>query len=133
MADHEALPQGLLPAARTGDERQQRALCDRYGSEFWLTADDDKVGATQTVRGDAQPVHGLRHRPEPGTTGWFLWAGDADVPQEDDAFAPLHVHHLEEWRPEVVPYLGLGPGWRFIVAPGYEDVWFDESLLDVTG
>jgi hypothetical protein len=26
-------------------------------------------------------------------------------------------------------YLGLAPGWRFLIAPGYEDVWFDEILL----
>lgn len=26
--------------------------------------------------------------------------------------------------------LGLGPGWRFVVDPTYEDVWFDPILLD---
>jgi hypothetical protein len=25
----------------------------------------------------------------------------------------------------------LGPAWRFLIAPGYEDVWFDPSLLNV--
>jgi hypothetical protein len=25
----------------------------------------------------------------------------------------------------------LGPGWRFLVAPGQEDVWFDPNLLSV--
>ena len=28
-----------------------------------------------------------------------------------------------------LPYLGLAPGWRFLIAPGYEDVWYDEKLL----
>ena len=27
--------------------------------------------------------------------------------------------------------LGLGPGWRFLIAPGHEDVWFDANLLNV--
>lgn len=32
--------------------------------------------------------------------------------------------------PEVLPYLELPPGYRFIIdGKGYEDVWFDESLL----
>ena len=25
---------------------------------------------------------------------------------------------------------GLPPGWRFLIAPGHEDVWYDGSLLD---
>jgi hypothetical protein len=46
-----------------------------------------------------------------------------------DFFAPLHVRHGAEWRHELVQYLALPPGWRFLLAPGHEDVWQDESLL----
>ncbi|WP_459213513.1 immunity protein Imm33 domain-containing protein [Paraburkholderia caribensis] len=28
-----------------------------------------------------------------------------------------------------MPYLGLPPGWRFLIAEGYEDVWEDAKLL----
>jgi hypothetical protein len=31
----------------------------------------------------------------------------------------------------VFPYLALPPGWRFLLAPGYEDVWYDPTLLDL--
>jgi hypothetical protein len=24
-------------------------------------------------------------------------------------------------------------GWRFLIAPGYEDIWFDEKLLRLDG
>ena len=44
---------------------------------------------------------------------------------------PLHVGHLAERLPDVMPYLALPPGWRFLLAPGREDVWYDESLLNV--
>lgn len=44
-------------------------------------------------------------------------------------FQPLHRAHISELCPQVVPYLGLPPGWRFLIADGYEDVWFDPSLL----
>ena len=47
-----------------------------------------------------------------------------------DFFVPLHVEHLDDWRPEVVAYLALPPGWRFLLVPGHEDVWEDASLLD---
>jgi hypothetical protein len=46
-----------------------------------------------------------------------------------DFFQPLHVCHLHEWCPSVLPYLALPPGWRFQIAPGHEDVWFDQELL----
>jgi hypothetical protein len=26
-------------------------------------------------------------------------------------------------------YLGLALGWRFLIAPEYEDVWYDTNLL----
>ncbi|MGC0237608.1 immunity protein Imm33 domain-containing protein [Arthrobacter sp. SD76] len=29
--------------------------------------------------------------------------------------------------PQKVPYVALPAGWRFVLAPGHEDVWFDES------
>lgn len=48
-----------------------------------------------------------------------------------DFFVPLHIGHLKDWYPSVLKYLGLPPGWRFLIAPGYEDVWFDAGLLEI--
>jgi hypothetical protein len=80
---------------------------------------------------DGVPVNGLRHAPEPGTSGWFIWAGGA-IDQSDDAyFRPVHMAHLEGMHPEVMPYLALPPGWRFQIAPGHEDVWYDATLWAV--
>jgi hypothetical protein len=42
----------------------------------------------------------------------------------------MHVRHLAEECPEILPYLGLPPGWRFLVTPDHEDIWFDQSLLE---
>lgn len=65
----------------------------------------------------------MRLAPEGDTTGWYLWAG-GEMSQDPDFFLPLHAAHLEEWCPLVIPYLVLPPGWRFQIAPDYEDVWF---------
>lgn len=78
---------------------------------------------------DVWPFNGLRHPPERGTTGWYLWRGEV-LSQAEDFFQPLHVEHLAEWAPDVLPYLALPPGWRFLLAPGHEDVWYDASLLE---
>jgi hypothetical protein len=64
------------------------------------------------------------------TTGWFIWGGEAEpAEQADDFFQPLHVEHLYEWCPEILPYLALPPGWGVIVDAGYEDAWYDPSYL----
>lgn len=75
-------------------------------------------------------MNGLRHPPQGDTVGWYIWAGE-ELSQEPDFFQPRHVEHLNEWCPAVISYLGLAPGWRFLLANDYEDVWYDESLLDI--
>src|SRR5262249_4805049 len=30
-------------------------------------------------------------------------------------FVPLHVSHLAEWCPAALKFLGLAPGWRFLI------------------
>ncbi|MCA9608752.1 MAG: hypothetical protein KC619_24280 [Myxococcales bacterium] len=91
------------------------------------------VGIARNVREGLLPINGLRIRPGGQTCGWYIWAGE-EMSQADDFFVPLHVAHLDEWCPEVLPYLELPPGWRFLIAPGYEDVWFDPDLdLDSSG
>ena len=107
---------------------EQRAVCARFAVEP-VPAPGELMAGVALPIGDP-PVHGLRHPPEHGTTGWFVWTGEYSV--EDDFFKPLHVSHLERDLAVAVPYLALPPGWRFLLAPGYEDVWFDETLLDST-
>lgn len=63
-----------------------------------------------------------------GTCGWYIWAG-LELSSDPDFFVPMHGEHLFEDRSEAIQYLGLPPGWRFLIAPGYEDIWYDNSLL----
>ena len=46
---------------------------------------------------------------------------------QPDFFRPTHAAHLIDRCPEVMPMLGLPEGWRFLLAPGHEDVWFDAT------
>lgn len=108
----------------------QESVCARFGVELEPLPDGLKVGVARNVRSGLVPLNGLRHRATADTTGWYIWAGE-EMSTDRDFFVPLHVRHLPEWCPAAMAYLGLPPGWRFLVAPGFEDVWFDESLLDV--
>jgi hypothetical protein len=87
-----------------------------------------KVGIARNVRDVGAPLNGLRCKPESDETGWYIWAGE-EFSSNPDFFVPLHVEHLPSWCPEVIPYLQLPPGWRFLIAPGYEDLWYDDALL----
>jgi hypothetical protein len=108
---------------------EQQSLCKRYSARFMPVNEILKVGISEgALRGDF-PLHGLRHPPESGTTGWFIWSGDYSG--HEDFFQPLLAYHLACDCPAALPYLGLSPGWRFLVGPEYEDVWFDSTLLDV--
>jgi hypothetical protein len=106
----------------------QRRICEKYEVHPSPAPAGLKVGIARNVREGLLPINGLRHRPEGDTTGWYIWAG-GEPSNDPDFFEPLHVEHLTEWCPDVIPYLQLPPGYRFLIAPGHEDVWNDPSLL----
>lgn len=96
-----------------------------------VTAIRREGGSRRSLHQTDLPVNGLRHPPVADTCGWYLWTGE-EFSDEADFFQPLHVEHLVDRLPAALPYLGLPPGWRFLLAPGYADVWFDPSLLDLS-
>jgi len=106
-------------------------VCSRFGVQPAFPLSSDKVGiALETLH--LQPINALRHTPANGTCGWYIWGGESLL-TAPDFFSPLHFAHLAERLPDLLSYLGLPPGWRVLLAPGYEDVWFDESLLENEG
>jgi hypothetical protein len=106
---------------------EQRQICERFGSQFLRAADRQTVGISANL--SALPLNGLRHPPEGTATGWFIWAGEYS--EAPDFFQPMHVYHLVDVCPSVLPYLGLAPGWRFLLAPGQVDVGYDATLLEI--
>lgn len=109
---------------------QQQDICRKYGAQWLESPDDLKVGMANNVKSGLQPLNGLRHPPQGDTTGWYIWAGE-ELSNEPNFFVPLHVKHLKDWCPATLKFLGLPPGWRFLVADNHEDVWEDPTLLDI--
>lgn len=115
---------------RVGVSQSQREVCDRFGATPLAAPAERKVGISLNVHSGEVPLNAIRHLNVGDTTGWYVWRGEIDpITQADDFFVPLHVAHLDEWCPELIPYLALPPGWGVLLAPGYEDIWFDEKLL----
>jgi len=109
-------------------DEDQRRICEKHRKAFDPPSTSEKLGiALSTLH--LVPLNGLRHRPENGTCGWYIWGGD--LSDRADFFEPLHADHLAEHCPAVLPYLALPPGCRFLVAADGDDVWEDPSLLEV--
>lgn len=107
----------------------QREVCAKYGLPFVPVTEEMKVGISRNVQDGLRPLNGLRHEPVGDSSGWYIWAGD-ELSQAPNFFVPLHMAHLSEWCADAIPYLALPPGSRFLVAPGFEDVWLDRALLE---
>lgn len=112
-------------------ETTQLEVCRRFGVQPMAPEPDELVGIARNIHSGLRPLQGMRYLPEEACCGWLLWAGD-EPGEEEGFFQPMHVSHLAEWAPDLVPYLALLPGWRFLIAPGYVDVWFDDALLDLS-
>lgn len=109
-------------------EKIQRMLCERYEASFAPPESNSKVGVSRDLFFGILPLNGLRHPIKGDACGWYLWSGET-LSQANRFFEPLHVSHLFPRCPKVLPYLALPRGWRFLIAEGCEDVWYDETLL----
>ena len=107
----------------------QKAVCSRFEAPYYGCDLSLKVGISKAVKEGVRPLNGMRIKPEGDTCGWYIWAG-VEFSEAPDFFVPLHASHVSEWAPLIVPYLGLPPGWRFLVTEEYEDVWKDPKLID---
>jgi hypothetical protein len=109
------------------EQERQKSLCKRYGASYLETPLFLKIGINANFSKRVFPINGLRHAPEGDTSGWYIWSGQfSDSP---DFFVPMHTRHLETACQEIICFLGLAPGWRFLLAPNHEDVWYDPKLL----
>jgi len=111
---------------------KQKAVCEKYSSKWTPINKNLRVGISHNLTGD--PIHGLRHpnhgETTKGTTGWFIWTGEYS--EAEDFFQPLCAEHLLQIRPQIIKYLGLDVGFRFVAdKSGYEDVWYDETLKQI--
>lgn len=112
-------------------ENTQQEICTKYGYKFEPANLHLIVGVSHGVQKGIEPIHALRHPAGNNTTGWYIWTGEYS--DADDFFEPLHVVHLTERCPLLLPYLGLPAGCRVLLAEkgNYIDVWEDLSLLDI--
>lgn len=104
-------------------DESQKQLCARYG--FPLHPPEETVAIALSTR-DQSPIYGTRiPLPENGTISWFIHCGEYSPATH--FYQALHIGHLSEELPEVIKYLFLPEGAKFIIdREGYEDVWMSQ-------
>jgi hypothetical protein len=108
--------------------QKQKEICEKYDSLWKPINKKFNIGVSKNLISD--PLNGLRHKSEKGTTGWFIWSGEYS--ERDDFFVPICAEHLLQIRPDIVNYLGLDIGFRFLIDNnGHEDVWFDKKISEI--
>jgi len=105
---------------------EQLSVCQRFSAEAMAPDPAEKLGiAISTLQ--KLPLTAVRHQAVNGTCGWYIWGGEYS--SDPDFYQPLHASHVLRYCPQILPYLALPPGWAVVLAPDYEDVWFDENRL----
>jgi hypothetical protein len=105
----------------------QRKTCEQHAASLVAAPPESKLGFALMTKGK-MPINGLLHPVAGDTNGWYIWCGE-EFSHDAKFFAPIHAGHFYEEYLEIASLLGLPPGYRFLFAPDYLDVWFDESLL----
>lgn len=103
----------------------QKEICIRYGSKFEPLNASEMVAVAIDSLGKI-PINGIRHILKEGENiSWFFYCGE--FCDDDDFFKPMHIEHLSDYLPQVMPYVALEQGFRFVIDnEGYEDVWKEE-------
>ena len=106
---------------------KQKGICEKYKSKWKPISRNLKIGISENL--NLEKLNGLRHKTEKGKVCWYIWSGEYS--EDSNFFKPICAEHLLQRKPKIIKYLGLDDGFRFLITEnGYEDVWFDEKLLE---
>lgn len=103
----------------------QQFVCQKFNSKFVPPTENEMVALAISSLGEI-PITGIRNVLEANENiSWFFYCGEFS--EDKDFFKPIHISHLKDYLPEVMQYLALEEGFRFVIDnDGYEDVWKEE-------
>jgi hypothetical protein len=108
---------------------RQAAICARAQTEPSFLSPEARIGIGRDFDPTQIPINGHRHPVHGNMCGWYIWSGE-ELSQDADYFEVICYKHLVNENWDWVIYLALPAGWRFLSAPGYEDIWYDAELLN---
>src|SRR5215813_2189777 len=109
---------------------RQRVVCERANTRPAYLQPTDRIAVGRDFDVTRHPINGLRHPAYGDMCGWNIWSGEV-LSDDPDYFNLICYEHLVAERTDWLQYLALPAGWRFLTAPGHEDIWFDQALFDL--
>jgi hypothetical protein len=106
--------------------KTQIEICQKYHSQYEPVQPNDMVAVALQTIGQI-PICGTRViLTSNEKISWFFHCGEFS--EDDNFYQPIHVAHLNDLLPEVVSYLALEQGFRFVIdGKEYEDVWKENN------
>lgn len=100
----------------------QQSVCEKFDSKFCPLSSNDMIAVAINTIGQL-PINGLRYPLlDDNNIGWFVYCGEYLA--DDNFFEPIHISHLDNLLPEVLPYLALEDHFAFVIdGVDYEDVY----------
>lgn len=100
-------------------------VCRANRSRYTETKLDDRlVASPDVIDGMARSIEGVRYPFNPPNSGWWLFG--SDFGGDMTSMKNVHVGHVALRYPDIVRFLGMGPGYCFKNGPG-ETTWFEEE------
>lgn len=104
----------------------QIVVCDNHSSKYLFTKVNQNIVISDGVL-EGEPVEGVRYEAPDHMSGWYL---TTDLYNDDiNTLKQIGLPDLALKRPELVKFLALDYGFRFVTDTKNEEVWFDEETL----
>lgn len=95
--------------------RKQSELCSHYGLAVQFPNFSQMVVISKGVY-EGKDIEGIRYESPEHMSGWWLITDDYD--DNIESLMTVHFHHVVFSRPDIVKYLALPFGYRFLMENG---------------
>lgn len=106
-------------------QSSQMLVCKKNNSNYQYPRYNQLVAVSDGFF-DGMAVDGVRYESPDHMSGWYLTTSIFD--DDINKLKLFHFTHIAKFRPELVKFLGLEPGFRFYSEDSA--IWFDSEVLE---
>jgi hypothetical protein len=103
---------------------EQKETCEQHKVSPVPPYPDQMIVVSDGVL-EGDPVEGVRYPSPDHMSGW--WLTTSKYNGNSDSLKTEHAYHVYEKRPDLIKFLALPHGYRFMENKEKHDIWFDEK------
>lgn len=107
----------------------QKKICKKFGLSYEECEMEKNVYVSKNIREGIFPIEGKRYIEEWDFSGWYIWSGEE--PQEWNLYNLVSVENLDNYNKELLKFLWLERGTRFIIEQDYMNAEFDYRVFNM--